>query len=123
MGRQPDGGHLPGRYIGLGFVRDGYLDANNNIATAEALAYFAALRIPFGKWRTNIMYGNTTIDYDDDTIAATFNDTGSSIHWNVIYNILPKLDVGAEIIYAERERVNGEDGDFTRVQFSAKYAF
>jgi hypothetical protein len=57
------------------------------------------------------------------SIAATFNDTGSSIHWNLIYNILPKLDIGAEIMYAERERVNGEDGDFTRLQFSAKYAF
>ena len=112
-----------GRYVGLSFVPDGYLDGSN-ISTAEALAYFVALRLPLGnKWRTNIMYGNTTIDYDDDTIAATFNDTGSSIHWNVIYNILPKLDVGAEIIYAERERVNGEDGDMTRLQFSAKYAF
>jgi hypothetical protein len=112
-----------GRYIGLGFVRDGYLDANNNIATAEALAYFAALRVPFGKWRTNIMYGNTTIDYDDNALAAALNDNGWSFHWNVIYNILPKLDVGAEIIYGERELVSGTDGDFTRFQFSAKYAF
>jgi predicted porin len=112
-----------GRYVGLSFVPDGYLDGSN-ISTAEALAYFVALRLPLGnKLRTNIMYGNTTIDYDNDTIAATFNDTGSSIHWNLIYNILPKLDIGAEIMYAERERVNGEDGDFTRLQFSAKYAF
>ena len=96
----------------------------NNIATAEALAYFVALRLPLGnKWRTNIMYGNTTIDYDDDVAAATFNDTGSSIHVNLIYNILPKLDVGAEIMYAERELVNGTDGDMTRLIFSAKYAF
>ena len=113
-----------GRYIGLGFVRDGYLDANNNIATAEALAYFVALRLPFGnKWRTNVMYGNTTINYDDDALAAGLNDTGWSFHWNLIYNILPKLDVGAEVIYGERELVNGTDGDFTRFQFSAKYAF
>ena len=113
-----------GRYIGLGFVRDGYLDANNSIATAEALAYFVALRLPLGnKWRTNLMYGNTTIDYDDNAAAATLNDTGMSFHANLIYNILPKLDVGAEIIYGERELVNGTDGDFTRFQFSAKYAF
>jgi hypothetical protein len=36
---------------------------------------------------------------------------------------LPKLDIGAEIMYGERELVNGTDGDFTRFQFSAKYAF
>jgi len=113
-----------GRYIGLGFVRDGYLDANNSIATAEALAYFVALRLPLGnKWRTNLMYGNTTIDYDNNAAAATLNDSGMSFHANLIYNILPKLDVGAEIIYGERELVNGTDGDFTRFQFSAKYAF
>jgi hypothetical protein len=113
-----------GRYIGLGFVPDGYVDAAGNIATAEALAYFVSWRIAWNsKWRTNIMYGNTTIDYDDNALAAGLNDTGSSIHVNLIHNILPKLDVGAEIIYGERELVNGTDGDFTRVQFSAKYAF
>ena len=108
----------------LAFVPDGYLDASGNIATAEALGYFVALRLPFGNgWRTNVMYGNTTIDYDDDVLAAGLNDTGWSFHWNVIYNILPKLDVGAEIMYAERDLIGGESGDFTRFIFSAKYAF
>ena len=113
-----------GRYVGLSFVPDGYVDTAGNIATAEMLAYFVALRLPLGpKWRTNLMYGNTTIDYDSDVAAATLNDSGMSFHANLIYNILPKLDVGAEIMYAERELVNGTDGDFTRFMFSAKYAF
>ena len=115
-----------GRYVGLGLVSDGYLDANNNIATAESVAAFVALRLPFGNgWRTNIMYGTNSIDYDDETFASIQGRfaEASSFHVNLIYNILPKLDVGAEIMYAETERVSGEDGDFTRFQFSAKYAF
>ena len=113
-----------GRYIGLGFVPDGYIDVNGNIATAEAVAFFVSYRIKWSdKWRSNIMYGNTSISYDNDVAAATLNDTGSSIHVNLIHNILPKLDVGAEFIYGERELVNGTDGDVTRFQFSAKYAF
>jgi hypothetical protein len=113
-----------GRYIGLGFVRDGYIGLDNDISTAEALAYFVSLRMPLGdKLRTNIMYGSTSIDYDSNALAASLNDNGSSIHWNLIYNILPKLDVGAEIIYGERELVSGTDGDFTRFMVSAKYAF
>ena len=113
-----------GRYIGLGFVPDGYVDVNGNIATAEAVAFFVSYRIAWNdKWRSNIMYGNTSMSYDNDVAAATLNDTGSSIHVNLIHNILPKLDVGAEFIYGERELVNGTDGDFTRFQFSAKYAF
>ena len=114
-----------GRYIGLGFVPDGYVDnVNGDIATAEALAWFVSYRAVWNsKWRSNFMYGMTTIDYDNDVAAATLNDTGSSIHVNLIYTALPKLDIGAEIIYGERELVNGTDGDFTRFQFSAKYAF
>ena len=113
-----------GRYIGLGFVPDGYVDINDDIATAEALAYFVAYRWQWNdKWRSNIMYGNTSIDYDSDVAASTLNDTGSSFHFNVIRNVLPKLEVGAELIWGERELVNGTDGDFTRLLLSAKYAF
>jgi len=113
-----------GRYVGLGFVPDGYVDSNGSIATAEMVAAFVALRVPFGNgWRMNVMYGTTAIDYDDDVLAAGLNDTGSSFHVNLIKNILPKLDVGAELIYGEREVIGGASGDFTRAQFSAKYAF
>ena len=116
-----------GRYVGLGFVRDGYIDSNGEIATAEVVSAFVALRLPFGNgWRTNIMFGTTDIDYDDDVLAAGLNDTASSFHVNIIKNILPKLDVGAEIMYAEREVVGNvapNSGDFTRFILSAKYAF
>jgi hypothetical protein len=116
-----------GRYVGLGFVPDGYVDGNGSIATAEMVAAFVALRVPFGNgWRMNVMYGTTDIDYDSDVIAAGLNDTASSFHVNLIYNILPKLDVGAEIMYGERETIGPalpNKGDFTRLQFSAKYAF
>jgi hypothetical protein len=114
-----------GRYIGLGFVPDGYIDnVSGDIETAEALAWFVALRVPWSdRWRSNIMYGSTSIDYNDNLQAAAFNDNGSSIHFNVIHTVLPKLDIGAEVIFGERELVNGTDGDFTRFMLSAKYAF
>ena len=116
---------IPGcRYIGLGFVPDGYVDLNGDIATAEAVAWFVSYRFKWNaKWRSNIMYGTTTIDYDNNVEAAALNDTASSFHVNLIYNVLPKLDIGGEIMYGEREIVSGTDGDFTRFQLSAKYAF
>jgi hypothetical protein len=117
-----------GRYVGLGFVPDGYVDpGTGEIATAEVVAAFVALRVPFGNgWRTNIMFGTTDISYDDDVLAAGSNGSASSFHVNLIKNILPKLDVGVELMYAEVEKVGPQvpnSGDFTRVQFSAKYAF
>jgi hypothetical protein len=113
-----------GRYIGLGFVPDGYVDVNDSIQTAESLAWFVAYRHLWNdKWRSNFMYGTTSNDYTSDVAAAALNDTASSIHVNVIHNVLPKLDIGAEFIWGEREIVSGVDGDFTRFMLSAKYAF
>ena len=114
-----------GRYVGLGFVPDGYIDATTgNIETAESLAWFVSYRAVWNdKWRSNFMYGTTSNDYTDDLQAAAFNDTASSFHVNLIRNVLPKLDIGAEVIFGEREIVNGTDGDFTRFMLSAKYAF
>ena len=115
-----------GRYVGLGFVLDGYVDPQTgDIETAESLSYFVALRHVWNSdWRSNIMYGTNSIDYANDAEAGPdANDSASSIHVNLIRTVMPKLDVGAEIIWAERELVSGADGDFTRFQLSAKYAF
>jgi hypothetical protein len=116
-----------GRYVGLGFVLDGYVDPQTgDIETAESLSYFVALRTVWNSdWRSNIMYGTNSIDYTNDAAPGVsgFNDSASSIHVNLIRTVMPKLDVGAEIIWAERELVSGADGDFTRFQLSAKYAF
>ena len=114
-----------GRYVGLGFTPDGVRDPfTGDIETAESVSYFVAYRHLWNdKWRSNIMYGTNSIDYENDLTAASLNDNASSFHFNVIHNVLPKLDVGAEIIWGEREVVNGTDGDFTRFMLSAKYAF
>jgi hypothetical protein len=114
-----------GRYVGLGLVRDGYIDAvTNNIETADDLAWFVSYRAVWNdKWRSNFMYGTNSIDYNDDLQVAGFTDNASSFHVNLIHNVLPKLDIGAELIFGERELVNGEDGDFKRFMLSAKYAF
>jgi hypothetical protein len=114
-----------GRYVGLGFTPDGVRNPfTGEIDTAESVSYFVAYRHLWNdKWRSNIMYGTNSIDYEDDLTAASLNDNASSFHFNVIHNVLPKLDVGAEIIWGEREIVNGTDGDFTRFMLSAKYAF
>ncbi len=114
-----------GRYVGLGFVPDGYIDdTTNKIETAESLSWFVAYRAVWNdQWRSNFMYGTNSIDYNDDVQAATLNDNASSFHVNLIRTVLPKLDVGAEVIWGERETVNGVDGDFTRFMLSAKYAF
>ena len=47
----------------------------------------------------------------------------TSVHVNMIYSPVAKLDFGVEYIWANREIESGLDGDLNRFQFSAKYAY
>ncbi len=110
-----------GRYLGLGIGRDGAVNGSG-IDTIEQTAGFLAYRHFWDeKWRSNFMVGTNSLDIPDT--AGDQTESASSVHVNLIYNPLPKLDVGAEIMWAERELVSGIDGDFTRLIISAKYAF
>jgi hypothetical protein len=112
-----------GRYVGLGLVRDGAVDAlGTGIDTIKTTAAFVSYRHHWNEaWRSNFTFGTNSIDLP--LSAGNQTKSASSFHVNVIHNILPKLDVGAELMYAERELENGVDGDFTRFILSAKYAF
>ena len=46
-----------------------------------------------------------------------------SVHANIIYTVVPKLDVGLEYIFANRRLEDGRDGDMNKVLFSTKYSF
>jgi len=52
-----------GRYVGLGFVLDGYLDATTGaIETVDTTAWFVSYRHLWNsKWRSNIMYGTNSL--------------------------------------------------------------
>ena len=112
-----------GRYVGLGLVRDGAVDAlGTGIDTIETTSAFVSYLHHWNdSWRSNFTYGTNSIDLPAS--AGNQTKSASSFHVNLIHNVLPKLDVGAEIMFAERELENGVDGDFTRLLLSAKYAF
>ena len=41
----------------------------------------------------------------------------------VLWDIAPKITMGAELMHGIKELENGVDGSITRVTFSTKYAF
>ncbi|MEB2315626.1 MAG: DcaP family trimeric outer membrane transporter, partial [Xanthomonadaceae bacterium] len=49
--------------------------------------------------------------------------TVQSLRANLFYSPLPKVDVGAELMFGKREVEGGADGDLTRLQFTTKYSF
>lgn len=113
-----------GRYVGLGIARDAIVDDTlNSIETVELTAAFVSYRHFWNdKWRSNFTYGVIEIDLPLNAPTSS-TESASSIHVNLIHSPRPKLDIGAEIMWAQRETLAGVDGDFTRLLISAKYAF
>ena len=54
-----------------------------------------------------------------DSLASDYQ----SFHANLSYMPAPGLRFGGEIIYATKELEDGREGDMSRFQFAAKYAF
>ncbi len=113
-----------GRYIGVNIVNDAAIDASGELSTIETVSGFASYR----HFWTPTLRSNITGGYfkADNPVAFTgdgVTDQVYSVHANIIYTPVDKLDVGVEYIYANRELENGMDGDLNKVQFSTKYSF
>lgn len=119
------GGTGIGRYVGFALGPDGTLDAAaNDIETTGVLAGFVAWRHVFDpKLRGNLMFSRAQLDNDTDWTGFGVTRSAQSFHANLIYSPLPKLDVGAELIWGNRELESGADGDLRRVHATVKYSF
>lgn len=103
----------------------GFDEPNNSIESIKAWGGYGAYR----HWwtdslRTNLIAGTTQVTDNPSFLdPATTNESVMSSHVNLIWSPVPKVDVGAEFIYAERETESGAEGELERYQFSAKYKF
>ena len=117
-----------GRYVALNFANDAILDSNGELESVDGYAGFVAYRhIWGGNWRSTFAYAMQSYDNDNSLSASTNalspNKSSWSVLGNLFYSPLPKLDIGAEFRYAERELENGTDGDLNRLQLTTKYSF
>ena len=119
------GGSGIGRYVGFALGADGTLDAaSGDIETTGVLAGFVAWRHVFDpKLRGNLMLSRAQFDNDTDWTGFGVTRSAQSIHANLIYSPFPKLDIGAELIFGNRELESGADGDLRRIHTSVKYSF
>ena len=121
---QLTGGEGISRYIGLGITADSGYDAlRDEIDPTGVVAAYVGWRHAFSpKLRTNLIYARS--DYDNDSILGPLvTKSVQSIRGNIFYSPLPKVDIGAELMYGRREVENGNKGDITRLQFTTKYSF
>lgn len=113
-----------GRYMGLNTANGAVLDQYGRLHAIDSTGVFGSYRHLWNdKWRSNLTLGYLSVDNDTDLTGMGVTKNASSLHFNVIYSPQPKLDFGLELLLADREIESGADGDMTRLQFSAKYAY
>ncbi|MDJ0749331.1 MAG: DcaP family trimeric outer membrane transporter [Woeseiaceae bacterium] len=113
-----------GRYLGLNTANDAVIDSTGNLDAIDQTGFFVAYRHFWNKkWRSNVMYSALSIDNDTALTGTGVTKHVHSANVNLVYQPVPKLTLGGEIMFAEREIESGLDGDMTRFIFSAKYAF
>lgn len=116
-------GNALGRYQELGFLPDGHLDAAGRLALADAVSGYVAYR----RWwtpelRSSLVLSATRAD-NPSGVFGGINKAAESVHLNLIWSPLPTVNLGAELIHAERELEDGRSGRLNRVQLSAQYGF
>lgn len=116
-----------GRYINdLQVTRGESFDAvlnGGDLETLKAYGGYVSYQAVFNpKWRSNLTGGYVYIDQPDFQPAGSMEST-TYLSYNLIWSPIPKLDLGVELLYGQREDVGGADGDAKRVQAAAKYTF
>ncbi|HEX7770750.1 MAG TPA: DcaP family trimeric outer membrane transporter [Dokdonella sp.] len=112
------------RYVGLGITGDSMLDADGDLDALGGVAGFVGWRHAFSpKLRSNVVFARSQYDNDDALTGGGVTRNVQSWRVNLLYSPLPKLDIGAELMYGQRELEDGRDGDLTRLQFTTKYSF
>lgn len=110
-----------GRYIINGFGRDAFINDAGDIETLSALGFAAGIEQQLTSTvKAHAYYGYYEVD---DTLFETDLETLQSAHLNVIWSPTKKWNVGGELIYGEREDVNGDRDDNLRLQGSVQVNF
>ncbi len=73
--------------------------------------------------RSTAVYSYAAADNDLNYIADTANEKFQSLHLNLIWSPVPRVNLGIEYLWAKRELENGEDGDLNRIQTGFQYNF
>ena len=113
-----------GRYIGLNIVNDAAVKLDGTLDPIFTMSGFAAYRHVWGeRWRSNIAGSYFKADNPVRLTTNQVTDESWNAFANLIWNPVGPLNVGIEVMYAERTLEDGRSGNLQRVQFSTQYNF
>ncbi len=70
----------------------------------------------------NVMAGHTNVDNFDFRPDDAYHKT-NRITANLLFSPIPRLDVGAELLWGEWTNKDGGSGDAPQLQIASKYIF
>lgn len=113
-----------GRYIGLNIVNDAAVKLDGTLDPIFTMSGFAAYRHVWGeRLRSNIAGSYFKADNPVRLTTNQVTDESWNAFANLIWNPVGPLNVGIEVMYAERTLEDGRSGNLQRVQFSTQYNF
>ncbi|MDX1443346.1 MAG: DcaP family trimeric outer membrane transporter [Gammaproteobacteria bacterium] len=113
-----------GRYVGLGFSSDAYIDGTGSLEAQDVTSAFAAYRHFWtDQWRSSFVVGAIEVDNDPLVTGGGANASAQSVRFTLMYSPVKNLTIGGEFMTATRELESGVDGGLNRFIFGAKYAF
>ncbi len=111
-----------GRYVGVNIIDDAVDDNMGDLEGRGLASGFASYRHFWtDKWRSNVTLGYFQASDDTEFTGVAETKNVRSIHANLIWTPVPKLDIGVEGIFASRVIESDARGDLTRFMFSTKY--
>ena len=117
------GGEGIGRYIGLNAANAATLDIDGSLDPIPSYGGLIAYRhVNENGSRFNFGYSGLFLD-NDDAVTGNPVESVQSVYGAYLWDVAPKVTMGAELMYGLRELQSGADGDMTRFTFSTKYAF
>jgi len=97
---------------------------SNEIETSVQLGAFASYQhFWLDSLRSTLTYSYAGRDNDLSYVTSAADKSYQSVHANILWSPIPRIDVGLEYIWGYREVENGEDGDMNRLQGGFKYKF
>jgi hypothetical protein len=117
-------GNGEGRYVATNNTfSDAALDGNANMELTTAYGGMLSYQHWWSKeWRSTVTYGFAQAE-QAGFVNRVLSRQVQSVHANLLWSPVSQAMMGIEYTYANRELIDGRDGDLQRLQFSARYSF
>jgi hypothetical protein len=117
-------GNALGRYMEAEFA-DVYIDpVTHSIETADQWGGLASYKHYWlGNLRSTVIYSYAERDNDTALTGDAADAIYQSLHANLFWSPVERINLGVEYIWGYRKLENGDDGDINRIQFAFQYNF